>query len=220
MASAVAQIKGEGPKLLALRSYLRAGPQLSERWSWTEQQIAAYEDSLERQALQLEIERVRAAFAKANPGFELYVNPAVRSIDDQIEKWNSSDSVTEAGARLLGDVEALLTSPNFPTRDAQRARQTLEAFLKAYVPEPTPTVAAPGLSPHGQMRAVDFQVEREGRTVAGPDSRTVDSVWQNQGWARKLETAVHAATDKFVGPLASPREPWHYTYTPDAIVDP
>ena len=111
VASAVAQIKGEGPKLLALRSYLRAGPKLSERWSWTEQQIATYEDSLERQALQLEIERVRAAFAKANPGFELYVNPAVRSLDDQIEKWNSSDSVTEAGARLLGDVAALLASP-------------------------------------------------------------------------------------------------------------
>jgi hypothetical protein len=33
----------------------------------------------------------------------------------------------------------------------------------------------------------------------------------------KLDGAVREASRKFIGPLASPREPWHYTYTPVAI---
>jgi hypothetical protein len=219
VAEALARIESPGRKLLALRSYLRSSPRLAERWSWTEEQIAAYLGSCEHRSLQREIERVRAAFVAANPGYDLYVNPAVRSLDTQIESWNSNESVAVSGAKLLGDVHALLASPGFPAGDPRRAREALQSYLMAYVPEPTPTVAAPGLSPHGQMRAVDFQVQADGRIVAAPDTRTIETVWESQGWAGKLQAAVSSGTSRFIGPLALPREPWHYTYAPDAVAE-
>lgn len=217
VADVLPRIDGPARKLLALRSYLRSSPHLAERWSWTEEQIADYEGSDEHQALQQEIERVRAAFVAASPGYELYVNPAVRSLDTQVASWNSNESVGVAADRLLKGVYELLARPGFPASDPQLARQALEAYLMAYVPEPTPTVAAPGLSPHGQMRAVDFQVEAGGKIIAGPDTKTIDTVWASQGWARKLEAAVRTGTNQFIGPLLLPHEPWHYTYTPDAV---
>lgn len=219
VAEALARIECTGRKLLALRSYLRSSAHLTERWSWTEAQIAAYQGSHEHQALQQEIERVRAAFVAASPGYDLYVNPAVRSLDSQIDSWNSNESVAMAASNLLGGVRALLASPGFPAGDPERARQALQSYLIAYVPEPTPTVAAPGLSPHGQMRAIDFQVQAEGRIIAGPDTKTIDTVWESEGWARKLNAAVSSGSSKLIGPLALPREPWHYTYAPDAVAE-
>ena len=217
VAETLARIESPGRKLLALRSYLRSSAQLAERWSWTEEQIAAYLGSCEHRALQQEVERVRAAFVAVSPGYDLYVNPAVRSLDSQIDSWNSNESVVVSGAKLLDDVRALLASPGFPVDDPERARHALQSYLMQYVPEPTPTVAAPGLSPHGQMRAVDFQVQAGGRIIAGPDTSTIDTVWDSQGWARRLEAAVRSGTSWFVGPLEWPREPWHYTYAPDVV---
>ena len=50
VAEALARIECTGRKLLALRSYLRSSAHLTERWSWTEAQIAAYQGSHEHQA--------------------------------------------------------------------------------------------------------------------------------------------------------------------------
>jgi hypothetical protein len=217
VAKAVARIDSPGRKLLALRYYLRSSAHLAERWSWTEEQIVAYMGSCEHRELQQEVERVQAAFVAANPGYELYVNPAVRSLNSQIDSWNSNESVAMAGSYLLDQVRTLLASPGFPVGDAKRARQALQSFLVGYVPEPTPTLAAPGLSPHGQMRAVDFQVQAEGQIIAAPDISTINTVWEGQGWANKLHAAVSSSTSKLIGPLALPHEPWHYAYAPDAV---
>jgi len=73
-------------------------------------------------------------------------------------------------------------------------------------------LAAPGLSLHGQSRALDFQVRKGTQTIAGPEVASVASVWEKQGWARKLQEAVDPAQGVFVGPLQSPDEPWHYEY--------
>jgi hypothetical protein len=201
------RIDGLGARLLALRSYLRSGERLAERWSWSQLQIAAYRGSAEQQELQAEIDRVREAFVRGSPGYELFVNPEVRSLDIQLANWNRNDSVAAASARLLADVQAHSSA-------AGRGAQVLAAFLKSYAPEPVPTVAAPGLSPHGQMRAIDFQVHQRGQVIAGPDSSTIESTWEQAGWALKLDAAVRQASSRFVGPLASPREPWHYTFSP------
>jgi hypothetical protein len=211
---ALPRIEGVGGRLLALRSYLRSGERLAERWSWTEEQIAAFEGSPEQQELQAEIGRVREVFERTNPGYELFVNPQVRSLDIQLANWNRNESVAAASTRLLQDAIAHLGAivGDTATREA-----SLAAFLKAYTPEPIPTVAAPGLSPHGQMRAIDFQVHRGAGIVAGPDTRTIIAQWDQAGWSAKLDGAVRAASRRFVGPLASPREPWHYTYTPVAV---
>jgi len=209
------RIDGVGRRLLALRSYIRSGGHLSERWSWTQERIAAYEGSIEQQELDAEVQRVREAFERSNPGYELFVNPQVRSLDLQLANWNHNESVAAASVRLLQDAVAHLGKA---PRDAVPA-DMLEAFLGSYVPEPVPTVAAPGLSPHGQMRAIDFQVHRGAEIVAGPDTQTIGSTWEQGGWAARLDTAVREASRRFVGPLVSPREPWHYTYTPVAVAD-
>lgn len=213
----LSRIDGTGRRLLALRSYLRSNDQLAERWSWSQDQIVAYEDSPEHRDLLAEIEKVREAFTRGNPGYELWINPQVRSLDRQLESWNANESVSEAAAGLATAAAALVGTPSFPAQDPARARRALEAFLQGYRPTPTPTVAAPGLSPHGQMRAVDFQVQQGDRIVAGTTTATIATEWDAAGWSERLDSAVREASRRFVGPLASPREPWHYTYSPDSL---
>jgi hypothetical protein len=217
VAEALARIDDTGRRLLALRSYLRSHDRLAERWSWTQEQIHAYEGSPEHHDLLAEIDRVREAFARDNPGFELWVNPQVRSLDRQLASWNTNESVGAAANRLATDALEFVGRADFPAAQAERARHALESFLLAYQPVPTPTVAAPGLSPHGQMRAVDFQVHQGDRIIAGPRTATVATEWDATGWASKLDAAVRAASRRFIGPLATPREPWHYTYAPESV---
>ena len=217
VAAALALIDGAGRRLLALRSYLRSNDRLAERWSWTQEQIRAYEGSPEHQNLLAEIERVRAAFTRDNPGFELWVNPQVRSLDRQLASWNGNESVSAAAATLAADAREFVGRPEFQAQEPERARQILESFLVAYQPDPTPTVAAPGLSPHGQMRAVDFQVHQGDRIIAGPKTATIATEWDATGWSSKLDAAVRGASSRFVGPLAVPREPWHYTFAPESV---
>jgi len=217
VAQTLVQLDDTGRQLLALRSYLRSAPHLAERWSWTQEQIEAFEGSPEQRDLQQEIDRVRTAFIAANPGFELYVNSQVRSLDVQIEHWNSNESVKAAAEEILAAAQALVLSPGFPANRPEQAQEALKAFLSGHRPVPTPTIAAPGLSLHGQMRAIDFQVHQGGRVVAGPSTATIATDWAAAGWAAKLDSAVRAASDKFVGPQASPPAPWHYTYVPEAV---
>ncbi len=212
--TALERIDGTGHRLLALRAYLRAGTDLARRWSWTAAQIASFSGSPEDRALQAQIVRVQRAFAAANPGFDLWVNPQVRSIDTQLANWNRNATVSRAAAGLLAAVEVWLDSAAVRAMSSSEMAHAASSFLASYVPSPVPTLAAPGLSPHGQMRAVDFQIRRDGKVIAGPVSATIASAWDASGWAAKLRAAVLAGSDRFTGPLASPREPWHYTYLP------
>ena len=68
------------------------------------------------------------------------------------------------------------------------------------------------MSLHGQARAIDFQVMKGGKVVAGAEMAAVDALWSKKGWARKLRQAVQET--HFKGPLQSPNEPWHYEYRP------
>jgi hypothetical protein len=214
---ALARMDGEGRQLLALRSYLRNSSRLAERWSWTAEQVAAYQATPEHAELQSEVERVRAAFAQDNPGFELWVNPQVRNLDIQLQNWNTNESVAAAAEGLSTAAGDFAESPAFQRANAAAAQRALEQFLANHVPAPTPTIAAPGLSPHGQLRAIDFQVHKDGAIVAGTRTATIAQEWDGAGWTQKLEAAVRAGSSRFVGPLESPREPWHYTYAPDSV---
>jgi hypothetical protein len=66
-AEALVRIPDPGRKLLALRSYLRSGAELPKRWSWTAEEIKAFEGSPEQKALLAEIDAVKAHFKAANP---------------------------------------------------------------------------------------------------------------------------------------------------------
>jgi hypothetical protein len=213
-AAALDRIESLGPRLLAARSYLRGATHLAERWSWTQAQIDAYEGSPQQAALAAEIARVRQAFEAGNPGYTLFVNPQVRSLDIQLQHWNENRSVADAGNHLLEALRVIVGAEEFPAPGTAEARARFESTLKAHQPRHTPALAAPGLSPHGQMHAVDFQVRQGALTVAGASTSQVQAVWVGQAWRDRLESAVRRASDKFRGPLQNPDEPWHYDYHP------
>lgn len=202
-------IPDPGRRLLALRAYVRAGEGLRSRWSWTADEAARFADSPDGAALARDVERVRCVFSAAHPGHELFVNPAFRSLEIQLARWNANDSVGAAARNLLA---AAARAPALRNADAA----ALRTWLAAHAPNPVPTLAAPGLSPHGQGRAVDFQVMRKGVLVAGTDSTAITSQWRRSGWAVRLEDAVRASGAPFDGPLQAPDEPWHFRYEPGA----
>jgi hypothetical protein len=213
-ASALGRIDGAGRQLLAARAYLRAGTTIDDRWSWTDEQIRAFEGSESQKALLAQIARVRAEFEHANPDYTLFVNEKVRSLEEQLENWNRTESVAAAASNMEAVTAAFLASAHWPMPPGERTVSNLASFLESYVPEPTPTLAAPGLSPHGQMGAVDFHVYKGDIPVAEPEAAQIESIWDAQGWTGKLATAVARSGAKFKGPLATPREPWHYQYLP------
>ena len=44
---------------------------------------------------------LREVFERANPGYELFVNPQVRSLDIQLVNWNRNESAAAASTQLL-----------------------------------------------------------------------------------------------------------------------
>jgi hypothetical protein len=211
VAGTVDRISGTDRELLALRSYVRNRATLDEKWSWSAEQIARYAGSAEYRAAERELANIKRQFEQSNAGYTLYVNSQVRSLDAQIEKWNENESVGAAAQALEKDA-----GKNLPAQGCRsvEGRKAFSGFLAKWYPARTPTLAAPGLSKHGQGRAFDFQVKRGGEIVAGTDSKSSIAAWDRKGWTGKLRAAVTAASSKFSGPLAIPYEPWHYEYRP------
>jgi hypothetical protein len=201
------RIAGADRRLLAVRAYLRAGSTLDERWSWSQQQLDAYPSTPEAREAAADIDAVIAAFAAANPGFTLGVNRLPRSLEVQIAHWNGNRSVGTTAAALAGSLERQFAASG-GAPDAARVR----AALVQWQPPLAATLAAPGLSAHGQARAFDFQVQRDGKIVAGLDAASARSRWDAAGWTQKLHAAVERAGNRFAGPLPAPYEPWHYAW--------
>ena len=195
-------------RLLALRSYVRVGSSVGSRWSWTNEEIRSYERSSEYRVLLNDLDRVRAEFERQNPGYTLYANTQVRSLDLQLERWNTNPRVGTTAASLRRAVEATLARHS----DGEPDVEGFKHFLASWRPAPAAPLAAPGLSAHGRMRAVDFQIMRAGRIVAATDVGAVSRQWEATGWDRKLKRAILASRTGFEGPLKSPNEPWHYEY--------
>ena len=211
---ALADIEGTGRQLLALRSYVRSAAHLEERWSWNDAQIAAYPDSPEKLRLDAALARVRCSFESANPGHTLFVNETIRSLDKQIDKWNRSETIKRAADNMLEAFRAEVAAPAFPRANSPEGLAAFRNLLVTFKPVPTPSLAAPGLSLHGRMQAVDFQVMEGNRLVAGTDVSAVTETWETSGWKAKLQSAVNEADAGFVGPLKNPNEPWHYDFRP------
>jgi hypothetical protein len=114
---ALQRIDGKPRQLLAVRGYLRAGEQLQLRWSWSADEIRTYEASQEYADLLAEIALVRARFEAANPGYSLYANTTARSLDLQLQRWNSNKSVGVIADRLVQAVKReLIAYPPIRTR--------------------------------------------------------------------------------------------------------
>lgn len=206
-----------GRRLLALRSYARSRTPLVKRWSWTQDEIKAYQGSAEQEALLAEVGEVAAHFAEANPGYEIYVRSSVRSLDLQIKKWNDNESVGTAGAEILAAWDETFGAK---AKDAKEGKEVpAKAFwrwLRGFSPSARARLAAPGLSRHGRARAIDFQIKKDGKIFAGTSLKAVVEIWRAQKWEEKLKASVEAAGPSFRGPLKNPPEPWHYDYEPKA----
>ena len=207
---------GDPPRqLLAVRGYLRAGHELGSRWSWSADEIRVYEAGAEYRELLAEIATVRARFEAQNPGYSLYANTAARSLDLQLQRWNSNASVGLIARRLQEAARRELSGGAYPAHPDPQATARFASFLREWRPSPAAApLAVPGLSLHGRSRAIDFQIVRNGRIIAPTEVAKVRSVWERQGWARKLATVMRDT--RFIGPLHSPNEPWHYEYAPRA----
>jgi hypothetical protein len=214
VAETVPRIDGAPRRLLALRGYLRSRAGLKSKWSWSAAEIARYKQSAEYKAALAEVEKVKAKFAEQNPGYSIEVNTEVRTLEAQIASWNQNQSVATAADALFAAVQKELTNPAYKAQPDEAGLRRFQNFLSNQTLAVTPTVATPGLSQHGQLRAFDFRITQNGQTIATTESSTVKTVWDAGGWTRKLNAAVTAASRKFAGPLAAPREPWHYAYVP------
>ena len=203
------KIPDAGRRLLALRSYARSRTPLVKRWSWTEDEIKAFQGSAEQEALLAEVGEVAAHFAAANPGYEIYARTKVRSLDLQIKKWNANKSVGTAGKEIL---EAW--KEKFGEKE-EGASKAFWRWLKGFRPSQRARLAAPGLSRHGRARAIDFQLKKDGRIFAGTSVEAVREVWRAEKWDEKLKASIEAAGPSFSGPLKNPDDTWHYDYDPN-----
>lgn len=208
------EIPDPGRRLLALRSYLRAGSKLEERWSWSEAEIEAFQGSAAQQALLDEVGAISRHFAEHNPGYEIYVNTNVRSLEVQLKNWNENESVGAAGNEILlawiDEFGTNAESTDHPDKGV------LSKWLRHFKGEQRAHLAAPGLTLHGRGHAIDFQISQDGKLIAEADSGQIEAVWRAEGWDEKLKDSIAAAGPSFSGPLKSPDEPWHYNYDPDA----
>jgi hypothetical protein len=209
----VQRIEGQPRQLLAVRGYLKAGPRLQSRWGWSAEEIRAYESGPEYRELLTEIATVRARFEAANPGYSLFANTTARNLDQQLQRWNSNESVGVIASRPQEAAMHELARSTYPAHPDAKATLRFADFLRAWRPIPSAApLAAPGLSLHGRSRAIDFQIVQDGRIIAPTEVAKVRSVWEGQGWASRLAAVMRDT--RFVGPLQSPNEPWHYEYTP------
>jgi hypothetical protein len=214
VSKAIGEIQGEPRRLLAMRSYLRAEQRVQSRWSWSSAEIERFEKSLEIRDMLAEVNKVTAAFEQQNPGFSLYANTRVRSLGVQIERWNNNRTIGRLADTLhAAAVRHLTQQSNLGATDAASLK-SFAAFLKQWQPAVALPLAAPGLSLHGQARAIDFQIRSQDRIIASTETASVAKVWDGQRWSEKLRRAVNAASNRFSGPLAIPHEPWHYEYIP------
>ena len=204
---ALDRIPDQGRKLLALRSYLRARS-LEARWSWTREEIDAYLKSDQYVSAMAAVAAVTKAFELKNAGYTLHVNTDVRSLDEQIDKWNANGSVQAAGAEINAATTKWLTD------QPKAGPDELRAFLVDLTPAMTASLAAPGLTAHGRGQAFDFQIAKGNGVIAAADTGAVSGKWEAEGWTGKLQEAVRLSTLPFEGPLKDPNEPWHYDYKP------
>jgi hypothetical protein len=164
-------------------------------------------------------------FARQNPGLALG-RSKIRDLPRQVHLWCTNATVFKASAHLLPRVLRELTKPEYPEFPTSSGPiNQFKKFLTDYHPFPQVTSAAPGTSDHGQDRAVDFIVTKNGRTLAGTSTaKDKDSKktrikldWEETGYDKALKKAtIGTGLD---GPLAEPHEPWHYWLSAEALAE-
>jgi len=179
----------------------------------------AYWNSIKRHDIQMVAD---ALMQNARKVFTKKSNELIGSMQvpeyPMIEEYNDA---TQLWFRLItppgGGVPGALFGTN-PEAQAKFARfvqlkngldDFAEVIRKATLLK-APKTATPGLSDHGQSRAIDFGVQnlKTGTKILGASNA---SAWRETGFAQKLATAM-TASNHFHGPLRVPDEPWHWDF--------
>ena len=198
-------------RLAALRRYLRfqnvENRDIHASWAWTARE--AEQRSREEPALTLmtRAQAVQVAFARNNPTYSLALSP-VRSLASQVSLWNGNPGVQAAASTLKTQMLQILDDPAYGLPPTAEQVDAFASRLQFANINPEPGNAAPGLSSHGQMRAVDFVVMQGSTIVATTSVATSETVWRAQGWAERVATLARQAN--LSGPLRVPDEPWHW----------
>jgi hypothetical protein len=212
--AALRSIPNRARRMLAVTQYLRRRHLVDTLWTWSPEEARAHQEAEHYRRAMAELRRVKRTFAALNPGYVLVADTNGRSLSAQIAYWNRERSVSTAAQELQDSCRVWLADDTYPATPDSAALARFLDQVAGYQPARLPTVAVPGLSLHGQIRAVDFAILRRGRLVAGTSSASIDSVWDGGGWSDRLRLAVTQASGDFAGPLEVPREPWHYEYRP------
>jgi hypothetical protein len=228
----------ENRRLLALRGYLRY-PQMNrgemaDNWAWTKEKEQAFNSSKQKTEFDNEVDKVKKEFRRLKPGYYLTGEVKARSLEDQIRLWNDNKPMKDIvpvlkrqALREIARTSGSRTNPSLVYADDPAAAD-LERFRTWLAQDglvASPTNATPGLSDHGQAKAIDFSVWKKGETrkekgvtitekdtqVAGQESKTMQTVWKDPGFSDALKNA--AVGTKLVGPLLAPPEDWHYTFS-------
>jgi hypothetical protein len=209
------RIRDRHRRMLAFAHYLRLRDQVDSLWTWSDVEARAHQHTDGYRDAMAAVRGVKRNFAELNPGYVLVTDTVGRPLRTQLRFWNREPSVAAAAQELEDSGLAWLAAADLPDLPDSAGLGRFMDHLLSYQPDRLPTVAVPGLSLHGRLRAFDFAVLRRGRVVATTASGTIDSVWDRGGWAERLREAVAGAGGDLAGPMETPREPWHYEYRPE-----
>ncbi len=161
-ASALASIDGTGRRLLAARAYLRGSRSWPNAGAGRRRRPP---HSRARRRSAHSMRQLRACAAASRRPI-----PASRSGSTRSSAASTCSSSAGTGTRLSvapgrtcsPSARRLLSTPDRGDVVTAADVAALRSLLLDHQPAPVPTLAAPGLSPHGRMRAIDFQVESSG----------------------------------------------------------
>lgn len=209
------------------------------KWAWDNEKVDKVLASDEGKLMKSRIVEV-ADFFKGLDGmkdYKLSTGSLRRDVDTQAGYFKGNWSVKKLALELMAALSKELEKGKYPDPPTEDSAKKLYAFLTSVqlqavcktaqdgskVCTATPTSAAPGLSDHGHLSAVDFVIYKNGKDFLGADFGQVP-LWRakengSPSFEDRLKQAINKLNDKvgskvFVGPLPRPDEPWHYTYTP------
>jgi hypothetical protein len=234
----------EKRRLLALRGYLRYPTKrgkMSDNWAWTKEKEDAFVSGTKGVEFRAEVEKVKKEFRRLMPGYFLTGEVKARSLERQVKLWNKNETVKNLSHALNRkalkeiartqklDRHATTTTAVYADEPAADDLERFRTWLAGDGLVGSTTNATPGLSDHGQAKAVDFTVyknpeekdDKAGKAagqkaekptkVAEQSSTDMKEKWDDPGFTAALTKAARGT--RLTGPLKVPPEAWHWTFT-------
>ena len=189
-AATLKEIEGTPRRLLAARAYLRAGEGLRNRWSWSAEEIRAHTQSAEYRALIEETEQVRRASRRRIRVTRCTPTPrrAASSCRSRASIATSRWQTRRESLHKQAFVE--IAKPRMARRPRRESVERFKKFLTRLASADGRGARGAGDFTSRQLRAIDFQIMKDGAIVAPTETATVKRNWDAPGWTEKLQAAV------------------------------